>query len=68
MTKFQYSEEHQSYPGRYMETNNSNVRRNGLTCTLAKKQNEEDFGVTISLDTKYRKPVPYKQDLIEKEY
>ena len=38
----------------------------GLRALWTKKQNEEDFGVTISLDTKYRKPVPYKQDLIGK--
>ena len=67
MTKFQYREEHQSYPGRvHGGLITAMLDEMGLRALWAKKQNEEDFGVTISLDTKYRKPVPYKQDLIGK--
>ena len=67
MTKFQYREEHQSYPGRvHGGLITAMLDEMGLRALWAKKQNEEEFGVTISLDTKYRKPVPYKQDLIGK--
>lgn len=38
----------------------------GLRALWAKEGNEEDFGVTMSLDTKYRKPVPYETELIGK--
>ena len=57
----------QSYPGRvHGGLITAMLDEMGLRALWAKKQNEEDFGVTISLDTKYRKPVPYKQDLIGK--
>lgn len=36
----------------------------GLRSLWAKELSEETFGVTISLDTKYRKPVPYETELI----
>ena len=51
MTKFQYSEEHQSYPGRvHGGLITAMLDEMGLRALWAKKQNEEDFGVTISLD------------------
>ena len=31
----------------------------GLRALWAKELSEESFGVTFSIDTKYRKPVPY---------
>lgn len=65
MTVFKYREQHQSYPGR--------VHGGLITCMLdemglralwAKELNEESFGVTFSLETKFRKPVPYNETLI----
>lgn len=67
MTKFQYREEHQSYPGRvHGGLITAMLDEMGLRALWAKEQSEETFGVTISLDTKYRKPVPYGVDLIGK--
>lgn len=60
MTVFRYKEQHQSYPGRVhggMIT--AMLDEMGLRSLWAKELSEETFGVTISLDTKYRKPVPY---------
>ena len=58
MTKFQYSEEHQSYPGRvHGGLITAMLDEMGLRALWAYKEgNEEEFGVTMSLDTKYRKP------------
>lgn len=36
----------------------------GLRALWANEKSEETFGVTFTLDTKYRKPVPYNTDLI----
>lgn len=38
----------------------------GLRALWAKEGSEEKFGVTMSLDTKYRKPVPYDEEIIGK--
>ena len=54
-----------SYPGRVhggMIT--AMLDEMGLRSLWAKELSEETFGVTISLDTKYRKPVPYETELI----
>lgn len=65
MTLFRYRPQHQSYPGR--------VHGGLITCMLdemglralwAKEGSEKTFGVTMSLETKYRKPVPYDEDVI----
>lgn len=67
MTKFKYREEHQSYPGRvHGGLITAMLDEMGLRALWAKKLNEETFGVTILLDTKYRKPVPYDIELIGK--
>ena len=67
MTKFKYREEHQSYPGRvHGGLITAMLDEMGLRALWTKKLNEETFGVTISLDTKYRKPVPYDVELIGK--
>ncbi len=67
MTKFKYREEHQSYPGRvHGGLITAMLDEMGLRALWAKEGNEEEFGVTMSLDTKYRKPVPYNQELIGK--
>ena len=67
MTVFSYREQHQSYPGR--------VHGGLITCMLdemglralwAKERSEKSFGVTTSLETKYRKPVPYNETIIGK--
>ena len=68
MTKFKYREEHQSYPGRvHGGLITAMLDEMGLRALWAYKEgNEEEFGVTMSLDTKYRKPVPYNTELIGK--
>ena len=68
MTKFKYREEHQSYPGRvHGGLITAMLDEMGLRALWAyKKGAEQDFGVTMSLDTKYRKPVPYETELIGK--
>lgn len=65
MTLFKYREQHQSYPGRvHGGLIAAMLDEMGLRALWAKKLNEDDFGVTISLETKYRKPVPYETELI----
>ena len=68
MSKFKYREEHQSYPGRvHGGLITAMLDEMGLRALWAKEGgNEEEFGVTMSLDTKYRKPVPYNTELIGK--
>ncbi len=63
MTPFRFREEHQSYPQRV---------HGGLIASMLDElglracwvNNEYIFGVTLSLEVKYRKPVPYDTDLI----
>ena len=38
----------------------------GLRALWAKKKSEDIFGVTVSIEIKYRKPVPYDETLIGK--
>ena len=66
ITKFQYREEHQSFPQRV---------HGGLIATMLDelglralwaKGSEERFGVTLSMESKFRKPVPYNEILIGK--
>ena len=66
MTKFQYHPNHQSYPGRvHGGLITAMLDELGLRGLWAHHGGEEsDFGVTISLTTNYRKPVPYATDLI----
>lgn len=67
MTKFKYRQEHQSYPGRvHGGLITAMLDEMGLRALWAKEGNEEKFGVTMSLDTKYRKPVPYDEEIIGK--
>ena len=67
MSKFKYREEHQSYPGRvHGGLITAMLDEMGLRALWAKEGNEEEMGVTVSLDTKYRKPVPYNTELIGK--
>lgn len=65
MSVFQYRRQHQSYPGRvHGGLITAMLDEMGLRSLWAKELSEETFGVTLSLDTKYRKPVPYETDLI----
>lgn len=65
MTLFQYRSQHQSYPGRvHGGLITAMLDEMGLRSLWAKELTEETFGVTLSLETKYRKPVPYDTDLI----
>ena len=67
MSLFRYRLQHQSYPGRvHCGLITAMLDEMGLRSLWAKEQSEETFGVTLSLDTKYRKPVPYETDLIGK--
>lgn len=65
MSVFQYKEQHQSYPGRvHGGLVTAMLDEMGLRSLWAKELSEETFGVTLSLDTKYRKPVPYETELL----
>lgn len=65
MSVFQYKSQHQSYPGRvHGGLITAMLDEMGLRSLWAKDLSEDTFGVTLSLDTKYRKPVPYETDLI----
>ena len=67
MSLFHYKVNHQSYPGRvHGGLITAMLDEMGLRALWAHEQSEDTFGVTISLDTKYRKPVPYETDLIAK--
>ncbi len=67
MTLFKYREQHQSYPGRvHGGLITAMLDEMGLRALWANEQEESAWGVTFSLDTKYRKPVPYEVDLIGK--
>ena len=62
---FRYRTWHQSYPGRVqggMIT--AMLDEMGLRGLWAAKNDDAEFGVTISLETRYRKPVPYDADLL----
>jgi len=64
ITLFRYTGDHQSFPGRV---------HGGLVATMLDELglraiwangHEEAFGVTMSMEVKYRKPVPYDEDLL----
>ena len=65
VTLFRYREEHQSYPGRvHGGLITAMLDELGLRALWAKEGGEFTYGVTTSLETKYRKPVPYDVDLV----
>ena len=67
MTVFSYREQHQSYPGRvHGGLITSMLDEMGLRALWAKELTEESFGVTTSIETKFRKPVPYNEIIIGK--
>lgn len=66
MTKFSYRDTQQSFPGRV---------HGGLVATMLDelglralwvKNSEDNFGVTMTMNVKLRKPVPYNKPLIGK--
>lgn len=60
VTRFMYSEKHQSYPGRvHGGLITAMLDELGLRALWAKEGGEFTYGVTLSLETKYRRPVPY---------
>lgn len=65
MSVFRFREEHQSYPGRVhggMIT--AMLDEMGLRALWTGDVKDYAYGVTLSLETKYRKPVPYGETLI----
>lgn len=67
MTIFKYRAQHQSYPGRvHGGLISAMLDEMGLRALWASEGNEDTFGVTLSLETKFRKPVPYETELIGK--
>ncbi len=65
ITLFKYRFEHQSYPGRvHGGLITSMLDELGMRALWAKNLNESVFGVTVSLETNYRKPVPYQELLL----
>lgn len=64
MTPFIFRKEHQSFPERvHGGLAATMIDELGLRAMWAKDQSEESFGVTMSLSVKYRKPVPYDEEL-----
>ncbi|MCM1538095.1 MAG: PaaI family thioesterase [bacterium] len=64
MTPFVFRREHQSFPERvHGGLAATMIDELGLRAMWAKDQSEESFGVTMSLSVKYRKPVPYDEEL-----
>ena len=67
MTCFSYRAAHQSYPGRvHGGLITSMLDEMGLRALWAAEGEDYTFGVTISLENKYRRPVPYDTPLIGK--
>lgn len=67
MTLFNYREQHQSYPGRvHGGLITAMLDEMGLRALWAKEQCENSFGVTMSLETKFYRPVPYDEPLVGK--
>lgn len=62
ISPFRFSEHHQSYPGRvHGGIITAMLDEIGLRAVWPSEPNV--WGVTMSLETKYRKPVPYNEDL-----
>ena len=65
MTPFVFRKEHQSFPERvHGGLAATMIDEMGLRAMWAKDLTEESFGVTMSLSVKYRKPVPYDEELL----
>lgn len=67
MTRFQYKNQHQSFPGRvHGGLITAMLDEMGLRALWAEEGNENTYGVTMDLNTKYRKPTPYGEFIIGK--
>ncbi len=67
MSVFRYAPHHQSYPGRvHGGLITAMLDEMGLRALWALHGTEDEFGVTMSLENNYRRPVPYDTDLIAK--
>ena len=66
MTLFRYKEEHQSFPQRVHVGLIATMLDKLELRAMSAKSSEDMFGVTISMEVKYRKPVPYNENLIGK--
>ncbi|MCQ2378846.1 MAG: PaaI family thioesterase [Victivallaceae bacterium] len=65
MTRFRFLDIHQSYPGRvHGGVITAMLDELGLRGLWAKAGNESVFGVTVTLESHFRKPVPYGCDLL----
>lgn len=65
MTPFRFRKEHQSYPGRvHGGMIAAMLDELGLRACWANAGGEYIWGVTMALQVKYRRPVPYDTDLI----
>ncbi len=65
MSRFRFRFEHQSYPGRvHGGIITAMLDEMGLRGLWAKTLDENQFGVTISLESHFRKPVLYDCDLL----
>lgn len=65
MTLFKFKTEHQSFPQR-VHGGLIGTMLDELACRAYWVKDETIFGVTMSMETKYRKPVPYEVELIGK--
>lgn len=64
VTRFSYGKEHQSFPGRvHGGLISAMIDELGLRA-LWSSEDESKFGVTFGLETSYRKPVPYDEELL----
>lgn len=64
MTPFRFKDEHQSFPQRvHGGLVSTMLDELGLRAIWA-KDSEETLGVTMSMEVKLRKPVPYNEDLL----
>ncbi|MDE7095677.1 MAG: PaaI family thioesterase [Anaeroplasmataceae bacterium] len=59
---FKFKEEHQSYPGR-VHGGMISAMLDELACRAFWVLEPEQLAVTMDLNTKYRKPVPYNEEL-----
>ena len=65
MTKFQYKPEHQSFPQR-VHGGLISTMLDELACRAYWVKDENVLGATMSMEVKFRKPVPYEADILGK--
>jgi len=65
MTKFRFRQDHQSYPRR-VHGGIISAMLDELACRAYWAKDDSVLAVTMSMEVKFRKPVPYDEDLIGK--